>query len=190
MNTITKQTFIDAIRTMFPYLNEQRAKTIIEQIIDINKESIFKRYDIVLPKIGRITTVVKAPRTGRNPKTGEPYPIPALHAVTATRNNRGIRAGKLLRSNIINSLVLYGHSTKDATAYVDIWFSTLALVLTGNYRVELRGLGVFYPRTVKAGDVKRNPATGEPVVIMNDTVHLAFRVAPSLRKAMDKQYLN
>jgi DNA-binding protein HU-beta len=62
--------------------------TTIKLVLDAQATTVRRAMDegksVLLSGIGRLTRVDRAPRTGRNPQTGEPVPIPARQTVKMT----------------------------------------------------------------------------------------------------------
>lgn len=187
MKTLTKLDLAQTILTAMPVLTIDSAKLAAERLCSELKEAIFARETIYIPKVCRINVTVKKERTVRNPKTGEQYMLPPIHSVTSGNSRNRIQSDKLTKSKLILNLKSAGYTLNDATKLVEIFYGFIAKVLTGHYRIEIRGLGVFSPRIFRAR-VVRNPKTGEALTCLN-SIKVSFKCSVSLRKAMDKVYL-
>jgi DNA-binding protein HU-beta len=62
-----------------------QTKTVVESVLgavaEAAQDALKKGSEVVLPHLGKLKTVVRAARTGRNPKTGEAVAVPAKTAV-------------------------------------------------------------------------------------------------------------
>ena len=63
-------------------LNKRESKDIVEAFFDILHDSLVKGQDVKLSGFGNFNIRRKAPRPGRNPRTGESIPIKARNVVT------------------------------------------------------------------------------------------------------------
>ena len=63
-------------------LNERESKDMVEAFFDIVHATLVKGDDVKLSGFGNFNIRRKAPRPGRNPRTGEAIPIKARHVVT------------------------------------------------------------------------------------------------------------
>ncbi len=63
-------------------LNKREAKDMVEAYFDIIHGTLVKGGDVKLSGFGNFNIRRKAPRPGRNPRTGEPIPIKARNVVT------------------------------------------------------------------------------------------------------------
>ena len=63
-------------------LNKRESKDMVEAFFDILHDSLVKGQDVKLSGFGNFNIRRKAPRPGRNPRTGESIPIKARHVVT------------------------------------------------------------------------------------------------------------
>lgn len=76
-------------------LNKRESKDMVEAFFDIVHEALAKGQDVKLSGFGNFNIRRKAPRPGRNPRTGEAIPIKARHVVTfhASHKLKGIVQG-------------------------------------------------------------------------------------------------
>ncbi|MEO6279276.1 integration host factor subunit alpha [Roseateles sp.] len=63
-------------------LNKRESKDMVEAFFDILHDSLVKGQDVKLSGFGNYNIRRKAPRPGRNPRTGESIPIKARNVVT------------------------------------------------------------------------------------------------------------
>ncbi len=63
-------------------LNKRESKDMVEAFFDILHASLVKGQDVKLSGFGNFNIRRKAPRPGRNPRTGESIPIKARNVVT------------------------------------------------------------------------------------------------------------
>ena len=63
-------------------LNKRESKDMVEAFFDILHDSLVKGADVKLSGFGNFNIRRKAPRPGRNPRTGESIPIKARNVVT------------------------------------------------------------------------------------------------------------
>lgn len=63
-------------------LNKRESKDMVEAFFDLVHDSLVKGQDVKLSGFGNFNIRRKAPRPGRNPRTGEAIPIEARNVVT------------------------------------------------------------------------------------------------------------
>ena len=63
-------------------LNKRESKDMVEAFFDIVNQALVSGDDVKLSGFGNFSIRRKAPRPGRNPRTGESIPIGARHVVT------------------------------------------------------------------------------------------------------------
>jgi integration host factor subunit alpha len=63
-------------------LNKRESKDMVEAFFDIIHKALTEGKDVKLSGFGNFNIRRKAPRPGRNPRTGEAIPIKARHVVT------------------------------------------------------------------------------------------------------------
>ncbi len=63
-------------------LNKRESKDMVEAYFDIIHATLVQGGDVKLSGFGNFNIRRKAPRPGRNPRTGEPIPIKARNVVT------------------------------------------------------------------------------------------------------------
>jgi len=76
-------------------LNKRESKDMVEAFFDILHDSLVKGQDVKLSGFGNFNIRRKAPRPGRNPRTGESIPIKARNVVTfhASHKLKGLVQG-------------------------------------------------------------------------------------------------
>jgi integration host factor subunit alpha len=63
-------------------LNKRESKDMVEAFFDLVHKTLVEGNDVKLSGFGNFNIRRKAPRPGRNPRTGEAIPIKARHVVT------------------------------------------------------------------------------------------------------------
>ena len=63
-------------------LNKRESKDMIDAFFDLIAQSLVNGTDVKISSFGNFQIRTKAPRPGRNPRTGESIPIEARRAVT------------------------------------------------------------------------------------------------------------
>ena len=78
-------------------LNKRESKDMVEAFFDILHDSLVKGQDVKLSGFGNFNIRRKAPRPGRNPRTGESIPIKARNVVTfhASHKLKGVVQGDI-----------------------------------------------------------------------------------------------
>ncbi len=69
-------------------LNKRESKDMVEAFFDIVHGALAQSQDVKLSGFGNFQIRRKAPRPGRNPRTGEAIPIRARHVVTFHASNK------------------------------------------------------------------------------------------------------
>ena len=95
--TLTKAELADLL---FEHLglNKRESKDMVEAFFDILHEALVSGQDIKLTGFGNFNIRRKAPRPGRNPRTGEAIPIKARNVVTfhASHKLKGLVQGDIV----------------------------------------------------------------------------------------------
>ena len=78
-------------------LNKRESKDLVEAFFDIIHATLVKGEDVKLSGFGNVNIRRKAPRPGRNPRTGEAIPIKARNVVTfhASHKLKGVVQGDI-----------------------------------------------------------------------------------------------
>jgi integration host factor subunit alpha len=63
-------------------LNKRESKDMIDAFFELISKSVVDGQDVKISGFGNFQIRTKAPRPGRNPRTGEPIPIEARRVVT------------------------------------------------------------------------------------------------------------
>jgi integration host factor subunit alpha len=79
--TLTKAELADLLFDKLG-LNKRESKDMVEAFFDLLHDSLVKGHDVKLSGYGNFNIRRKAPRPGRNPRTGESIPIAARNVVT------------------------------------------------------------------------------------------------------------
>ena len=79
--TLTKAELADLLFEQLG-LNKREAKDMVEAFFEIVHATLVDGDDVKLSGFGNFNIRRKAPRPGRNPRTGEAIPIKARHVVT------------------------------------------------------------------------------------------------------------
>ncbi|TAL21741.1 MAG: integration host factor subunit alpha [Aquabacterium sp.] len=79
--TLTKAELADLLFERLG-LNKRESKDMVEALFDLIHETLMKGDDVKLSGFGNFQIRRKAPRPGRNPRTGETIPIEARQVVT------------------------------------------------------------------------------------------------------------
>ncbi len=94
MTTLTKADIAQNLADTFGF-NKRESKDLVEQFYDEISEVLISGEQIKLSGFGNFELRDKAPRPGRNPRTGEDVPISARRVVT-------FKPGQKLRAQIDN----------------------------------------------------------------------------------------
>jgi len=78
-------------------LNKRESKDMVEAFFDIIQTTLVEGSDVKMSGFGNFNIRRKAPRPGRNPRTGEAIPIKARNVVTfhASHKLKGIVQGEI-----------------------------------------------------------------------------------------------
>ena len=110
MNTVPKPVILPSIETptltkaelaelLFDQLglNKRESKDMVEAFFDILHDALVAGQDVKLTSFGNFNIRRKAPRPGRNPRTGEAIPITARNVVTfhASHKLKGLVQGDI-----------------------------------------------------------------------------------------------
>ena len=92
--TLTKAELADLLFDRLG-LNKRESKDMVEAFFEIVHGSLVEGHDVKLSGFGNFNIRRKAPRPGRNPRTGEAIPIKARNVVTfhASHNLKAIVQG-------------------------------------------------------------------------------------------------
>jgi integration host factor subunit alpha len=63
-------------------LNMRESKDMVDAFFELISKQLIEGHDVKIPGFGNFQIRIKAPRPGRNPRTGESIPIEARRAIT------------------------------------------------------------------------------------------------------------
>jgi integration host factor subunit beta len=187
--TLSRNSISSRIKSELVALSNQDVATIpkiVVTIINIIKQKLSIGTSVRMRNVGCLSIRYKSERTGaRNPKTGEPAIVSARKTVTIRkgRNNRGYYefGWSALIDHLLREHTLV--SKKSMRAIVKSFLETVGAVSNGDVRIELRGLGTFYPSYIKEG-VRRNPKTGG-TVLSEAYFAIRFKMAKSIKDSLN-----
>jgi integration host factor subunit alpha len=95
--TLTKADLADLLFDRLG-LNKRESKDMVEAFFDILNDALVEAKDVKLSGFGNFNIRRKAPRPGRNPRTGEAIPIKARNVVTfhASHKLKGLVQGDIV----------------------------------------------------------------------------------------------
>ena len=163
LNTLAKVDISSCLRENL-ISNNELSSSFVESIVDVLIDTLKSKKSILLTGVGTLSLNYKSARSGvRNPQTGEEFVVPEGYVVKLGKNNGEVE--KLNTSSIIQLIFeKYNGSVKlpVITNAFKLFRECIKVVGNGDERIEIRGLGVFYP-SVRMPYVGRNPKTGESV---------------------------
>lgn len=78
---MTNKEFAEKLHEAYPKLSVYAAREVMSIIGDIAAAELLGGGEVLIPHVGKLKVRTMNPRTGRNPRTGEPIAIPAKRAV-------------------------------------------------------------------------------------------------------------
>lgn len=78
---MTRAELIQAIHQTQPTVAKAHVSRVLDALEALATEALLRKKDLILPGIGRLRAKSSPARMGRNPRTGEPTPIPARERV-------------------------------------------------------------------------------------------------------------
>lgn len=78
---MTNKEFAEKLHEAYPKLSVYAAREVMSIIGDIAAAELLGGGEVSIPHVGKLKVRTMNPRTGRNPRTGEPIAIPAKRAV-------------------------------------------------------------------------------------------------------------
>lgn len=90
---VDKSALVDAVSQVDGVPNKRVAAAVVTALCDYIAGQVAAGETVSLPGLGKLTSVERAGRTGRNPRTGEEVSIPARRVPV-------FRAGKALRDTV------------------------------------------------------------------------------------------
>jgi len=94
--SITRSKLADDIAVAVPSLSPKDASRVVDSVLRGIRDSLVKGEEVKISGFGKFVLQDKAPRKGRNPKTGEPMTIKAKPAQSTVR----VRALKTLKEMV------------------------------------------------------------------------------------------
>lgn len=85
--TVTKATLAGLLHEQFD-IDQPQSLYFVDQFFKTLADALAQGEQVKLAGIGTFNVVQKAERMGRNPKTGEPYPISARRVVSFTASGK------------------------------------------------------------------------------------------------------
>ncbi len=167
-------------------VSKPKAKIVMQAVIDCMIALLTDGQSVNIKNCGVLSVHQKSERPGRNPKTGEPHIVTARKVI-----NFGVIPGNKNKASIpkicsiISTLAHVNYQT--AKLALDIFTSYVLSVKDGLWRMELRGLGVFYYSVKPKGGIVRNPNTGEKTILTCDRTHLKFKASGLLLKSINNK---
>lgn len=187
IKTITKSLLIIDLKNKTG-ISDSDSELIINSLIDLIKSNLINKKSIMLKRIGTLAVLHKNSRSGvRNPITGEPMILKARNVVSLRHTHKD--QNKIKTSDIEQEL--YNITKINKIKYsiiqesINIFLDTINNIKNGDYRIEIRGLGVFYPTNVDA-KWSRNPKTGEKVYVERK-IKLSFKASKVINSELNKK---
>ena len=160
---------------------ELAVKIVIEQLTS----SLASGRRVEIRGFGSFSLRYRAPRLGRNPKTGEEMDLEARTVVTLKGTHKcdnKLNTGDLIET-LTNNEKLSSFNYKVIKDSVNLFLNILRSVPLEKYRVEIRGFGVFFP-TLVSSKWSRNPKTGEKVFV-DEHMKLSFKLSKVLKRELN-----
>lgn len=79
MAKVNKRALIDEIYNEIDDITKEEAKQAMERVIDTIVETLAEHEEVSVAGLGIFRTRLRKSRTARNPRTGEPIEVPAMH---------------------------------------------------------------------------------------------------------------
>lgn len=181
--TLTKKDFANLI-IVHTHLEDSMAKELADTVSSTVKEILSQKRSILLKNIGTLAVSYKNARPGRNPKTKEECEIASRYTITL-RKGKGKGMEKINKPEILKILEQkLPHYSKYiiAEAY-KVFVFMISQISTGKIRIEIRGLGVFYPMFRKSG-ISRNPKTGEKIQTQ-EKIFVRFKCSKTILRTIN-----
>ena len=90
---MTRSELIEALAARFPQLTTQDAEVAVRELIEAISQALETGQRVEIRGFGSFSLNYRAPRTGRNPKTGEKVAVPGKYATH-------FKPGKELRDRV------------------------------------------------------------------------------------------
>jgi nucleoid DNA-binding protein len=159
--------------------------TIVDTFVDVMRDFLIEHKSIRLKNIGTLAVRYKKERSNaRNVRSGEAVIIPARHVITLNKNFK--TENKCGLPEIVDEFQSR-FFIKDKNIIREMFLVILdeiKKVQTGQQRIEIRTLGVFYPSFIEQRN-SRNPKTGE-TLIADATIKIAYKVSRNLLEEINE----
>jgi nucleoid DNA-binding protein len=145
---------------------ERRLPDFVDGLVDLLENYLSNKQPIRLMGVGCLCLLDKKARTGaRNPKTGEDAVVSARTVVTLRKHRiAGSETQEIGINTIVESLVesfpMYSKIT--VKHLFKTFLNLISGISGGEYRIELRTLGTFYPSYI-APRLTRDPRNGDRI---------------------------
>ncbi len=189
LHTVTRVLLGEQTEEIYARTNKDftfSVSSVVDSIVKTITQMLRERTCVRLRKVGCLTIVNKAERSGaRNPKTGEPAVVSARTVVELRKSRSKDSPGEIGINEMTNALsVLHPNIKPDELKTIyRAFISVISRCDLGTQRIELRGLGTFYPSFLPGGK-KRNPKTGEPVIV-EDRFATRFRCSTVIERHLN-----
>jgi integration host factor subunit alpha len=169
-NNLTTITKVDLAENLSARLGDDDGyenldtKALVNSFVSVIKTSLMSKQSVMLFKLGTLAVKFKKARKGgRNPKTGESCIVTARNVVTLNKTFK--KDNKIKLHEIVDLTKSENEFTRELSAAFirkafKLFLEDFYKLSEGNTRIEIRGLGVFYPALMKERNA-RNPKTGE-----------------------------
>lgn len=74
--TLNKADLVEVLHRRYPDMTKRQLQSVVDGLMDVVVERVAAGGEIRLSGFGKFQAVTRAPRQGRNPRTGNPVPIP------------------------------------------------------------------------------------------------------------------
>lgn len=78
---MTNKEFAEKLHEAFPLLSLAECRKVLNSVGDIAAAELLGGGEVPIPHVGKLKVRTMNPRTGRNPRTGEPIAIPEKRVV-------------------------------------------------------------------------------------------------------------
>lgn len=178
LKTNTRKDIINYIKNNMTNQTEL-AEEITNNFFDFYLNSLRNKTSIMLKNIGTLAVNHKKARDGgRNPKTGETFKISERYVVTLKKTFKCDK--KVTMKEIVQQVSESISEAKYSSVHeaYTLFLSCIYNVAKGEDRIELRGIGVFYPSIIEPRK-SRNPLTGE-TIFTERKIKIGFKCSKKL----------
>ena len=95
-SSLNKADLVEVLHRRHPELTKRELQSVVDDLIDVVVERVAEGGEIRLSGFGKFQAVTRAPRQGRNPRTGRPVAIPETTVPQ-------FKPGKLFRAQVEES---------------------------------------------------------------------------------------